>query len=135
MQNLVEAYCQQLISQFYQDLQKWVELGTPTGNTTVFKKHLSLCANFSRWVDFWYETQEEMKEKAEQFEEEGLYTGYFPDLLKYRFHVQIDPKGDNPYPFNSEGRCAYAYEAHVLKNFYLNQDRLDWIKQHVLEFF
>ena len=94
-----------MLTQFYKDMQTWVDAGCPPHN--VFTRREGLCDNLVQWLH----------------QQEKLNLSLFTQLRN-----QFREAGKNIYfPFNENTSYCVEAEAGLC---YTNKQRLDWIKHH-----
>lgn len=99
----------ELLTEFYQDMQTWVDAGTP--EHPIFSKAVGLCANLYWWTGYNKLTHKARAKinllRRKQFIDAGLNTAY---------------------PFNTP--IHYLQELRRDGTRYNNKERLAWIREH-----
>ena len=104
-----------MLTQFYKDMQAWVDAGCPTGS---FSSSYGLCTNLRVhvWANRGSTSEVELHDRILQ--------------LAGEMRDQFSAAGLDPvYPFN-EGFADFDLES-ISCTKYTNPKRLDWIKRHV----
>lgn len=102
-----------MLTNFYRDLQAWIDAGCPEPNPHFFRKRRGLCANLDAWCEKQHDLSYEQwrvldLELTSSFQEAGL---------------------DICYPFNEGSRMQFREEAYDLA-MYENPKRLEWVRNH-----
>jgi hypothetical protein len=91
---------------FYQDIQKWIDRGTPAHR--FYLRDSGLCKNNERYHLSIGSPYSNLIELKDQFEKAGL---------------------DRMFPFNVSADKGYFYE-HKDRTIFDNEERLKWVKDH-----